>query len=252
MFYICFIYVLCLFYICLSQLFQYWWKLVLVGIYSFEWYVMNDENGNSLALHMQEGMENWVGLLKQLTTAKIKGSAGWLLRLKNFIDLYVLGGLRENIVDFRVTKRKSICEQHLIWQEGVTDQLLFEEERQLPARCRDYLVKIDKIEFGDRSTIDFSLFISNMSTAEEQRNMNIMSEDIDEQVDAAIIHSNSNDDSVIYEVRNQRTNVSLNESQDVSRVMSRSEFLTEAANASRLIFNSEILSTLPDSDIVSN
>ena len=237
-------------YVCL-QLFQYWWKLALVGIYSFEWYVMNDENGNSLALHMQEGMENWVGLLKQIATAKIKGCGGWLLRLKNFIDLYVLGGLRENIVDFRVTKRKSECEQHLIWQDGVTDQLLFEEERHLPARCREYLSKIDKIKFGRRNTIDESLFISNMArTRDEQMNMNIMADDIDEQVDAAIINVDGNDVSVVYEVRNNTSNDSLNISQqteEIPVIMSRREYLAEAQNASRMLFPT-IVAPLSDSE----
>ena len=221
----------------------------MVGIYSFEWYVMNDENGNSLALHMQEGMENWVGLLKQLMIAKIKGSGGWLLRLKNFIDLYVLGGLRENIVDFRVTKRKSQCEQHLIWQDGVTDQVLFEEERLLPARCRDYLRKIDAIKFGDRNSIDQSLFISNMAhTRDEQRNMHIMQNDIDEQVDAAIINVDENDVSVVYDVGNNTTT----ESNDLPRIVqTRREFLTEAKKASKMQFRTMVprLNSGQDSDV---
>ena len=198
---------------------------------------MNDENGNSLALHMQERMENWVGLLKQLATAKIKGTGGWLLRLKNFIDLYVLGGLRENIVDFRVTKRKSVCQQHLIWQDGVTEQLLFEEERHLPARCREYLKQIDKIKFGDHTTVHHSLYISNMSdTQEQQRNLQIMADDIDEQVDAAIINVDANDVSVVYEVANNGLTETLDVTQNGLRSMTRREFLDVAADASRRIF----------------
>ena len=208
-------------------MFQYWWKLALVGIWSFEWYVMNDENGNSLSTHMQEGMENWVGLLKQLQTEKIKPNAGWVLRIKNYLDLYVLGGLRENIVDFRVTKKKSVCKQHLIWQRGVTEHVLFEEKRKLPSKCREYLTLIDKIEFGDTSTIDIDLYVRTNSR-EEERAFDTMADDIDEHVDAAIINRDLNDESVVYNIGSRSAQAPAQSQQ----VRSRHDFLVDARNAS--------------------
>ena len=98
---------------------------------------------------MQEGMENWIGLLKQLTTAHIKPNGDWLVRLAHYMDLYVLGGLRENVVDFKFAKQKYKNEFKLIWEDGVTDQMFLDLEKLFPQGFKNILKLIDQIEFGN-------------------------------------------------------------------------------------------------------
>ena len=49
---------------------------------------------------MQEGMKNWIGLMKQLAAEHIKPTGPWVKRLLAYIDLYIIAGIEKNIVDF--------------------------------------------------------------------------------------------------------------------------------------------------------
>ena len=140
-----------------KQLFPYWWKLAMVGIWMVDLYVYDSDDGENLSVHMQEGMENWIGLLKQLATKHIKPTAGWLIRLARYIDLYVLGGLAKNIIDFRMTKLESMNNKNLIWDDNTTPAILNEIENELPSKCQECLALIDEIEFGDESSVPAAL-----------------------------------------------------------------------------------------------
>ena len=177
-------------FICYLQLFKYWWKLALVGVWSVDWYVHENENGDSLSMHMQEGMENWVGLLKQLMTDKIKPNADWLVRIAIYLDLYVIGGLRENVIDFRIPKQRYKKESSLIWEDGVTNEILFELERQMPNQFKTILAAIDEIEFGNFVSIPPVLTqyqTRQMMSQNERKNMDQIKSGLDEFVRLTMI-----------------------------------------------------------------
>ena len=155
-----------------------------------DWYVYQNENGDSLSMHMQEGMENWVGLLKHLMTEKIKPNSDWLVRIGVYLDLYVIGGLRQNVIDFRVPKQRYKKESSLIWEDGVTNEVLFELERQMPNQFKTILGYIDKIDFGDFASVPPQLRqyqCREMMTQNERENMDKIKSGIDEFVRLTMI-----------------------------------------------------------------
>ena len=159
-------------------------------MYSVDWYVYLSEDGENLSQHMQQGMENWVGLLKDITTNKIKGNENWLERITRYLDLYIIGGLREDVIDFRAAKRKYISELNLIWQEGVTDEIIFELERDLPNDFKMFLDCLDKIKFGDYQSIPEELNVfreRELETMNERHNMDALKDGIDEYVRLTMI-----------------------------------------------------------------
>ena len=164
--------------------------MALVGVWSVDWYVHENENGDSLSMHMQEGMENWVGLLKQLMTDKIKPNADWLVRIAIYLDLYVIGGIRENVIDFRIPKQRYKKESSLIWEDGVTNEILFELERQMPNQFKTILAAIDEIEFGNFVSIPPVLTqyqTRQMMSQNERNNMDQIKGGIDEYVRLTMI-----------------------------------------------------------------
>ena len=162
------------------QLIPYWWKLVLAGMWMVDKYVHDDPNGNSLALHMQEGMENWIGLLKQLFIQHVRANPGWMKRLIKYFDLYVIAGLRENICDYRVTLLKCVKHKNLVYDSIDTPNIEFLTDNLLPAQCKDYLDMLDKIEFNKDHTIDAHLTLVRLHEIPPQmkERMRIVSESL--------------------------------------------------------------------------
>ena len=141
-------------------------------------------------MHMQEGMENWVGLLKQLMTQKIKPNGDWLVRIAIYLDLYVIGGIRKNVIDFRVPKHRYKKESSLIWEDGVTNEILFELERKMPNRLKGFLRLIDTIKFGDFSSIPRELtqyYQRKMMSQYQREKMDVIKDGIDEFVRLTMI-----------------------------------------------------------------
>ena len=141
-------------------------------------------------MHMQEGMENWVGLLKQITTDRIKPNDDWLIRTGTYLDLYVIGAMRQDMIDFRIARERYKCEIKLIWQEGHTGEVLFELERNLPYRFLTILGYIDKIDFGDFSSVPQELHCyryRQYMTERERDNMADLDSGIDEFVRLTMI-----------------------------------------------------------------
>ena len=136
---------------------QYWWKLVLVGVYCVDWFVHESPNGESLAILRQEGMEGWVGLFKQLCEKRLKPNGKWMKRSADNLDLYVIGGVRENVVDFGKIRQRNITNNTLIWIDGHTDAEINETAALLPESMKVYLLAIDEIKFNDETTIHDSL-----------------------------------------------------------------------------------------------
>ena len=152
-----------------------------------DWYVHLSEDGDNLSQHMQQGMENWVGLLKQITTARIKPNHNWLERLARYLDLYVIGGLRENIVDFKFAKEQFTSEMNLIWNDGVTPKTLSSLEEQMPPHFRTILNMIDKIEFGRDNTIPAALYGFAVRSKNEKLSEQALRDGIDEFVRLTMI-----------------------------------------------------------------
>ena len=86
-------------------------------------------------------------------------------------------------------------------EDGVTEQVNFEVENDLPERVKYYLSLIDEIEFGDESSISEEL-----KFVEQDRNdtMQNIGENIDEYVSQGIINANDEDTNVVINLGNER------------------------------------------------
>lgn len=144
--------------------------------------------GESLAVHMQEGMEAWIGLLKTQSEKHGNGNLGWLLRLAQYMDLYIIAGIKENIVDFKLAKERSVAHRNMIYQRGFTEMYEAELLRDTPPNFRRLLVMVENIQFNNVPSINHELFniMGNVSVT-MATDMATISNNIDEHIQHTIL-----------------------------------------------------------------
>ena len=130
---------------------------MLVGIHIQDKHVHDSKNGDGIAIHTQEGTENWMGLVKDIAEKRIKPNGPWVRRLFDYIDLYIHAGIDKDMLDYRLALRKALHFKNLIWDDNSTADILFEIENNLPPNCKRCLHLIDKIEFGMCDVLCFVL-----------------------------------------------------------------------------------------------
>ena len=130
-------------------MFPYWWLLALQGVWAQEQFVREHPQHWGMGKLRQEAMEGWIGLLKQFQRKHGNMSPGWLLRLFEYVDLYTMGAVMQNQVDFCLIEVNHNCRKNLMWEHGVTEGLLAAKESELPESCIDFLNEIDDIHFND-------------------------------------------------------------------------------------------------------
>ena len=92
-------------------------------------------------------MEGWIGLIKRQFEKHGNALSGWALRMAQFTDLYILGGLMKDIVDFRVQQQKHVYSTLLIYDEQKTESIDDAILHHLPAKMRHFIELIERIQF---------------------------------------------------------------------------------------------------------
>ena len=95
----------------------------------------------------QESMEGWIGLLKQYQRSHGNMRERWLLRGMQYLDLYCIGAIHQNQVDFAAIECNHYFRKQLMYEPGVTPLMEIETESQLPELAVTILDDIDKIKF---------------------------------------------------------------------------------------------------------
>lgn len=131
-------------------MFCYWWKIVLVGIYCQKWYVHESEDEYGLVQHCQQLMESYVQMIKRELRVKSNTGAGWLRRVWNFADLYCVGTMAHNEVDFYKSLQKTRRSVKLIYDEYSTNLIEEKLEYEMPDKFWEIFLIVNEINVGDR------------------------------------------------------------------------------------------------------
>lgn len=121
--------------------------LAIQGIHVQEQFVREHPLHWGIGKLRSEAIEGWIGLCKQYQRHHGNYNIGWLLRLHKFLDLYTIGAVEQELIDFAAIERNHYLHQKLIYEDGITDSLQFEIERQMPDRCKYILSVIDTVKF---------------------------------------------------------------------------------------------------------
>ena len=95
-------------------------------------------------------MEGWIGLAKLYLRRSGNYSDDWLLRVVDYLDLYCLGLIICDMIDFTNIESKHFLSRKLLYNGEETDLYQIYLENQLHQRCIEILQLIDSIEFGAR------------------------------------------------------------------------------------------------------
>lgn len=101
-------------------------------------------------------MEGWIGLLKQYQRKHGNMRPGWLLRAIEYLDLYCIGAVYQNQIDFCAIESNHYFRHKLMYEPGITHSIEMIDESKLPEKAINILENIDQIKFGDKipDTID--------------------------------------------------------------------------------------------------
>ena len=94
-------------------------------------------------------MEGWIGLLKQYQRKHGNMRDGWMIRCIEYLDLYCIGAVYQNQIDFAAIEANHHFRKTLVYENGITKTLEMNIESQLPELCIDILEDLDTMEFGD-------------------------------------------------------------------------------------------------------
>ena len=117
------------------------------GVYAQEQFVRKHPKHWGIGKLRSEAIEGWIGLCKLYQKKHGNYGVGWLRRLAHFLDLYCIGAVQENLIDFAKIERKHILYQKLIYDKHNTDAVQLALESALPPRCLHFLDLIDSISF---------------------------------------------------------------------------------------------------------
>ena len=123
--------------------------MALQGIWAQEQFVREHPDHWGLGKLKQECMEGIIGLLKQFQRKHGNMNLGWSLRLFEYIDLYTMGAVMQNQIDFSLIESNHHYRKGLMWQEGVTEGLLSAKEANLPESCVEIINDIDEMKINE-------------------------------------------------------------------------------------------------------
>ena len=121
--------------------------LAIQGVHAQEQFVRLHPKHWGIGKLRSEAIEGWVGLCKLFQKKHGNYAIAWLRRLRNFLDLYCIGAVRENLIDFSQIERKHLLYQNLIYDKYKTDAIQLSLELSLPPRCLYFFNLIDSIQF---------------------------------------------------------------------------------------------------------
>ena len=123
--------------------------LAIQGVHVQEQFVREHPQHWGIGKLRSEAIEGWIGLCKQYQRKHGNYNLGWLKRLYKFIDLYTLGAVLENLIDFSAIEHKHYLYQKLIYEKNITDKEQSQLEAKLPVQVKNILYLVDKIKFRE-------------------------------------------------------------------------------------------------------
>ena len=137
--------------------------MVLEGIHSEAAFIAKHPSHWGIGKLRQEAMEGWIGLAKYYLRKCGNHREGWLLKMCDFLDLYCVGAVYCNLVDFTRIKYKHYMFMKLVYNGYETERIQIALEGQLPRHCGRILKLIDSIEFKGTIPSELQNILCNMS-----------------------------------------------------------------------------------------
>ena len=227
----------------ISQLYPYWWLLALQGVWAQEQFVREHPLHWGLGKLRQESMEGWIGLLKQYLRKHSNMRPGWMLRGLEYLDLYCVGAVYQNQVDFSAIEANHYFRQTLMYQDGITEAVQMETEAQLPQTCITILDELDTIQFGDEIVESIDVRLNGLLNVEKNRLQQV--QDAYNALDDEHRRHSSIDDAALEE---QQRQIDETISKKVRRT--RAAFFNELRTDNSMLENIETNVNDSDSDVV--
>ena len=112
-------------------------------------------------------MEGWIGLIKKLCRKHNLVAPGWLKRLAQRLDLYILGSLYFNMIDFTSIERNHGKEQILLWEGEKSEREMYSLECELSAHARNILNLIESVKLGQHVPRVLQIYMNRYNDDEE-------------------------------------------------------------------------------------
>ena len=122
--------------------------MALQGVWAQEQFVREHPEHWGLGKLRQESMEGWIGLLKQYHRKHANMREGWVLRDIQYLDLYCIGAVFQNQVDFTAIECNHHFRKKLMYEPGITDTAEQVAESQLSTNAINILEEIESIKMG--------------------------------------------------------------------------------------------------------
>ena len=119
-----------------------------MGIYCQKWYVHENEDNYGLVQHCQQLMESYVQMIKRELRVRGNALAGWARRVFNFADLYCVGAMAYDEINFYNILQKSKTSMNLIYDEYATKLIEEKMEYEMPDKFWELLQLVEPIEPG--------------------------------------------------------------------------------------------------------
>ena len=119
-----------------------------MGIYCQKWYVHESEDNYGLVQQCQQLMESYVQMIKRELRVRGNSLAGWARRVFNFSDLYCVGAMAYDEINFYNILKKSESSMNLIYDEYATRLIEEKMEYEMPDLFWELLQLVEPIEPG--------------------------------------------------------------------------------------------------------
>ena len=177
------------------------------GIYAQEQYVRHHPEHKGYGEVSSEGIEGCVGTVKHYFVHHSNYAPWWLLLGFNYLDLYCVGSVIEDLIDFSRLEREHYQNKLYVYDPIKTPGILKKVERKLPRLSSKILKLIRKIEFRKPKTISKKLRkrliplyyrhsrIAELADSPSENDYRIQIEANDYSVETSSDESDSSDDS---------------------------------------------------------
>lgn len=117
-------------------------------------------------------MEGWIGLAKLYLRRSGNYGDDWLLKVVDFLDLYCVGLIICDMVDFTNIETKHLISRKLLYNGAETDLYQLYLERNLHQRCIEILRLIDSIQFKGRIPPELQQILCYLNESQMERLLN--------------------------------------------------------------------------------
>ena len=131
-------------------MFEYWWKMCIVGIEAAIYLVMNNKHHYGMGAFSQEIHEGLNADCKHYCSNNNVPNIHWVTRSCDFFDLKFIGPVYIDTIDWKKREQIYANKESLLWKKGVSDRKWREAKSTLLPKCKQYYQKLNEMQAGEQ------------------------------------------------------------------------------------------------------